>query len=83
MGSSMMPQKKNPGMLELVRGRAGRVNGLANAALTLVKGLPTGYNRDFHEDKEIVIQIYDLAIRMAETIPSLIESTTLNLERMA
>lgn len=83
MGSSMMPQKKNPGMLELVRGRAGRVNGLANAALTLVKGLPSGYNRDFHEDKEIAVEIYDIAIRMTEALPSLIESTTLNLDRMA
>jgi argininosuccinate lyase len=83
MGSSMMPQKKNPGMLELVRGRSGRVNGLANAALTMVKGLPSGYNRDFHEDKEITVEIFDLAIRMTETFPSLIESTKLNLDRMA
>ena len=83
MGSSMMPQKKNPGMLELVRGRSGRVNGLANAALTMHKGLPSGYNRDFHEDKEITVEIFDLAIRMTETIPSLIESTTINIDRMA
>ncbi len=83
MGSSMMPQKKNPGMLELVRGRAGRVNGLAIAALTMVKGLPSGYNRDFHEDKEITVEIFDIATRMTETFPSLISSTKLNLDRMA
>ena len=83
MGSSMMPQKKNPGMLELIRGRSGRVNGLANAALTMCKGLPSGYNRDFHEDKEITVEIFDLAIRMTEALPSLIKSTTLNLDRMA
>jgi len=83
MGSSMMPQKKNPGMLELIRGRSGRVNGLANAALTMLKGLPSGYNRDFHEDKEITVEIFDLAIRMTETIPSLIQTTRLNLDRMA
>lgn len=83
MGSSMMPQKKNPGMLELVRGRAGRVNGLANAALTMVKGLPSGYNRDFHEDKEITVEIFDMATRMTETFPSLINSTKLNIDRMA
>jgi argininosuccinate lyase len=83
MGSSMMPQKKNPGMLELIRGRSGRVNGLANAALTLCKGLPSGYNRDFHEDKEITVEIFDLATRMTEALPSLIESTRLNLDRMA
>lgn len=83
MGSSMMPQKKNPGMLELIRGRSGRVNGLANAALTMNKGLPSGYNRDFHEDKEITVEIFDLANRMTEALPSLIESTTFNLDRMA
>lgn len=83
MGSSMMPQKKNPGMLELIRGRSGRVNGLANAALTMVKGLPSGYNRDFHEDKEITVSIFDMATRMTETFPSLIETTRLNLDRMA
>jgi len=55
MGSSMMPQKKNPGMLELMRGRAGRVEGLTLAAFTMMKGLHSGYNRDFHEDKEITI----------------------------
>jgi len=69
-------------MLELVRGRSGRVNGLANAALTMMKGLPSGYNRDFHEDKEIIVQIMDIAIRMTETFPSLITSTKLNLKRM-
>jgi argininosuccinate lyase len=83
MGSSMMPQKKNPGMLELIRGRSGRVNGLANAAYTMMKGLPSGYNRDFHEDKEIMVEIMDLAIRMTETLPSLIMSTRINTKRMA
>ena len=83
MGSSMMPQKKNPGMLELIRGRSGRVNGLANAAFTMLKGLPSGYNRDFHEDKEITVEIFDLALRMTEALPSLIQSTRLNLDRMA
>jgi argininosuccinate lyase len=83
MGSSMMPQKKNPGMLELMRGRSGRVNGLNNAAFTMLKGLPSGYNRDFHEDKEITVAIFDIAIKLTETIPSLIESTRLNLDRMA
>jgi argininosuccinate lyase len=83
MGSSMMPQKKNPGMLELIRGRSGRINGLANAALTMMKGLPSGYNRDFHEDKEITVEIFDIATRMTETLPALINSTRLNLKRMA
>ena len=72
MGSSMMPQKKNPGMLELMRGRAGRVEGLAHAAFTMMKGLPSGYNRDFHEDKEITIAIFDILNRVTEIIPPLI-----------
>jgi argininosuccinate lyase len=83
MGSSMMPQKKNPGVLELLRGRAGRLNGLLVAGFTLMKGLPSGYNRDFHEDKEILVESLSLINRAVEVIPALISSTTLNLERMA
>jgi len=82
MGSSMMPQKKNPGALELMRGRAGRVNGLLSAGLTLMKGLPSGYNRDFHEDKEILVESLSLVNRAVEVVPPLINSTTINLERM-
>ncbi len=83
MGSSMMPQKKNPGTLELLRGRAGRVNGLMMAGLTMMKGLPSGYNRDFHEEKEILWEALDLVNRAAEIVPPLLESTTLNKARMA
>jgi len=82
MGSSMMPQKKNPGTLELLRGRAGRVNGLNAAAFTLMKGLPSGYNRDFHEDKEILIEIFGLILKALPVIPALIQSTTFNKDRM-
>ncbi len=49
----MMPQKKNPGPLELLRGRSGRIHGLHMAALTMMKGLPSGYNRDFHEVRKV------------------------------
>jgi argininosuccinate lyase len=83
MGSSMMPQKKNPGVLELLRGRAGRINGLLVAAFTLMKGLPSGYNRDFHEDKEILVESLSLINRAVEVIPALVQSTTLNFDRMA
>jgi argininosuccinate lyase len=83
MGSSMMPQKKNPGVLELLRGRAGRINGYLVAAFTLMKGLPSGYNRDFHEDKEILVDSLSLINRAVEVIPALISSTTLNFDRMA
>jgi len=82
MGSSMMPQKKNPGSLELLRGRTGRISGLLTAGLTLMKGLPSGYNRDFHEDKEILVEVMDLMNKCLPIIPALVESTTLNLERM-
>ncbi len=83
MGSSMMPQKKNPGALELLRGRAGRVNGLLMAAFTLMKGLPSGYNRDFHEDKEILVEIMNLTTRATQVIAPLVKSTKINLDRMA
>ena len=51
MGSSMMPQKKNPGPCELLRGRQGIMNGYLMGGLTMLHGLPSGYNRDFHEEK--------------------------------
>lgn len=82
MGSSMMPQKKNPGPLELMRGRAGRMTGYAMAGMTLMKGLPSGYNRDFHEEKELLVASLELILRAVEVIPPLIQSTTLNLDRM-
>jgi argininosuccinate lyase len=58
-GSSMMPQKKNPDMMELIRGRCGLVYGDLVALLTILKGLPIGYNRDLQEDKRIVFRCYD------------------------
>ena len=63
-GSSMMPQKKNPDPLELVRGKTGRVIGHQVALLVTMKGLPTGYNKDLQEDKEGVFDAEDtLAVR--------------------
>ena len=58
-GSSLMPQKKNPDALELVRGKTGRVYGHALALLTVVKGLPLAYNKDMQEDKEAVFDVAD------------------------
>jgi len=60
-GSSLMPQKKNPDALELMRGKAGRVDGHLGALLTLLKGLPTGYQKDLQEDKEAVFDAGDTA----------------------
>jgi argininosuccinate lyase len=58
-GSSMMPQKKNPDPLELVRGKAGRALGRLTGLLVTMKGLPTGYNKDLQEDKEAVFDTED------------------------
>ena len=59
-GSSMMPQKKNPDVAELARGRTGRVYGNLIAALTMMKGLPLAYNRDLQEDKEPLFNTVDI-----------------------
>ncbi len=58
-GSSIMPQKKNPDVLELIRGKTGRVCGHMTAILTVMKGLPLAYNRDMQEDKEPVFDTVD------------------------
>ena len=83
MGSSMMPQKKNPGPCELLRGRQGIMSGYATAGLTLLHGLPSGYSRDFHEEKELLFASCEMANRAAAIIPALVESTSFNLPRMA
>ncbi len=61
----------------------GRIHGLHMAALTMMKGLPSGYNRDFHEDKEILVAILDLIAGATDIVPPLIETTKLNLPRLA
>ena len=58
-GSSLMPQKKNPDSLELLRGKMGRLHGHVSALLTMVKGLPLTYNRDLQEDKPPVFDAFD------------------------
>lgn len=69
-GSSIMPQKKNPDVAELARGKTGRVYGSLMALLTIMKGLPLAYNRDMQEDKE---PLFDAADTVAETISIYIE----------
>jgi argininosuccinate lyase len=59
-GSSMMPQKKNPDLLELIRGKTGRVVGALVAMFTVLKGLPLAYNSDLQEDKEHVFDVIDM-----------------------
>jgi argininosuccinate lyase len=82
-GSSMMPQKRNPDMLELIRGRCGNVYGDLFALMTILKGLPIGYNRDLQEDKRIVFRAYDTVsscLTMAAAIVSSAEYVKENIE---
>src|SRR5438874_8203265 len=82
-GSSMMPQKKNPDPLELVRGKAGRAIGDLMALLTTIKGLPTGYNKDLQEDKHVVFDAEDTLAGCAAVVRAVVEGITLNRERAA
>ncbi|MGA1205380.1 MAG: argininosuccinate lyase [Opitutales bacterium] len=61
-GSSLMPQKKNPDSLELIRGKSARIMGHVSSLLTLVKGLPLTYNRDLQEDKPPVFEAFDMTV---------------------
>jgi len=75
-GSSLMPQKKNPDSMELVRGKAGRVFGDLAGMLATMKGLPLAYNKDMQEDKEAVFDAFDTVIaclRVTQTVLSNIE----------
>lgn len=81
-GSSLMPQKKNPDAMELVRGKAARVFGHHNALLVLLKGLPLAYNKDLQEDKEAVFDTFDTALASLQTTRLVIENITLRTERM-
>ena len=72
-GSSMMPQKKNPDCLELIRGKCGRMYGNLISLLTLMKGLPLGYNRDMQEDKESVFNSADTIINCLSLLKDLIK----------
>jgi argininosuccinate lyase len=80
-GSSMMPQKKNPDPLELVRGKTGRAIGHLVALLTTIKGLPTGYNKDLQEDKEAVFDAEDTVSGCLGVVAAVVLGLTLNRER--
>jgi len=82
-GSSMMPQKKNPDPLELVRGKTGRAIGHLVALLTTIKGLPTGYNKDLQEDKEAVFGAEDTVTGCLAVARSVVNGLTLNRRRAA
>jgi argininosuccinate lyase len=80
-GSSMMPQKKNPDPLELVRGKAGRSLGHLVALLTTLKGLPSGYNKDLQEDKQAVFDAEDTLSGSLAAVRSVVDGLTLNRRR--
>jgi argininosuccinate lyase len=80
-GSSMMPQKKNPDPLELVRGKTGRSIGHLLALLTTLKGLPSGYNKDLQEDKQAVFDAEDTLAGSLAVVRLVIDGLTLNRAR--
>jgi argininosuccinate lyase len=80
-GSSLMPQKKNPDSLELVRGKAGRVFGHHAALLATMKGLPLAYNKDMQEDKEALFDAIDTLHGSLRVMTTVLRNTRVNGER--
>ncbi|MFN3477388.1 MAG: argininosuccinate lyase [Candidatus Methylomirabilales bacterium] len=81
-GSSMMPQKKNPDVAELCRGKTGRVYGALFALLTLLKGLPLSYNRDLQEDKEPLFDTVDTVKATLRVFQEMLRAVRFNGDRM-
>ncbi|MCR5843729.1 MAG: argininosuccinate lyase [Oscillospiraceae bacterium] len=81
-GSSIMPQKKNPDMAELVRGKTGRVYGDLMGILTVLKGLPLAYNKDMHEDQEGVFDACDTAKMCLEVMAGMLPGMRAKTENM-
>ncbi len=80
--SSMMPQKKNPDVAELVRGKSARLIGSVTTLLVLEKGLPFGYGRDLQEDKRPIFDAFECAVASARALTGAIASATFNAPRM-
>ena len=81
-GSSMMPQKRNPDVAELARGKAGRVVGALTGLLVLVKGLPLAYDRDLQEDKEPLFDAVDTLLLTLPALSGAVRSATFDVERL-
>ena len=81
-GSSIMPQKKNPDVAELIRGKTGRVYGPLLAMLTAGKGLPLTYNKDLQEDKEGLFDTVDTVESILEVLPPMLRTSTFRVARM-
>ena len=82
-GSSLMPQKKNPDALELMRGKSGRVIGHLVGLLTTLKGLPSAYDKDLQEDKEAAFDVIDTLKMELPIAAGVIRTLTVNADRMA
>lgn len=82
-GSSIMPQKKNPDIAELARGKAGRLIGNLTGVLALLKGLPFAYNRDLQEDKEPLFDSIDTLNLVLPALTGMVATTTFDREKMA
>ena len=82
-GSSIMPQKKNPDMAELARGKSGRLIGNLVSVMTMLKGLPFAYNRDLQEDKEPLFDSIDTMLLVLPAITGMVATTDFNREKMA
>ena len=81
-GSSIMPQKKNPDIAELVRGKSGRVFGSLVTLLTVMKGLPLAYNKDMQEDKEAVFDAVDTVLICVDTFSAMLDTAKVLKENM-
>ncbi|MCL5116266.1 MAG: argininosuccinate lyase [Firmicutes bacterium] len=81
-GSSIMPQKKNPDVAELMRGKSGRVFGHLMSLLAVMKGLPLAYNSDMQEDKESVFDTIDTVLAVLSVLPGLLRSLEIHADRM-
>ncbi len=81
-GSSIMPQKKNPDVTELIRGKSGRVFGDLITLLTMMKGLPLAYNKDMQEDKEAIFDAVDTVKLCLSTLIPLLQTMRVNKENM-
>jgi argininosuccinate lyase len=82
-GSSIMPQKKNPDVAELARGKAGRLIGNLTGLLATLKGLPLAYNRDLQEDKEPIFDSIDQLLIMLPAIAGMVSTLTFHPDRLA
>ncbi|RJT22693.1 argininosuccinate lyase [Chakrabartia godavariana] len=81
-GSSIMPQKRNPDAVELVRGHAGRITGCLTALMMTMKGLPLAYSKDMQDDKPPVFEAHDLLALSVAAVSGMVESVTFRTDRM-